>query len=174
MRKSTSGFTIVELLIVIVVIAILASISLVAYNAVVLRAQTSAMVADLKSTQKALNAYRVSSGADRWWIDTDPTLSGISSGNPTISAIIAAQPNFRAYLKNPPTKNGFNTANNWFYDNDGDTYGGCSASTAGIGIIIYNPQNDALEQSVDEAMDDGNLSCGMVRVAGGNFIIGLE
>lgn len=39
MRKSVSGFTIVELLIVIIVIAILATISVVAYNGVQQRAK---------------------------------------------------------------------------------------------------------------------------------------
>ena len=43
------GFTIVELLIVIVVIAILASISIVAYNGVQQRARTTALQSDVRS-----------------------------------------------------------------------------------------------------------------------------
>lgn len=52
MRKSTSGFTIVELLIVIVVIAILAAISIVAYNGIRERAQASTTSQDIANASK--------------------------------------------------------------------------------------------------------------------------
>ncbi len=170
----SNGFTIVELLIVIIVIAILATISVVAYNGFKTRAQATAIASDLKATHKALSAYRQISGEDRWWIDTDPALSGSTAGNPRISTIIAAQPEFRNLLKQAPTTSGFTTPNDWFYDYDGDVYGGCSANTAGTNIIIFNPQNPDLMQAIDTAVDDGNLSCGLVRLAGGNFTYGLE
>jgi prepilin-type N-terminal cleavage/methylation domain-containing protein len=57
MRKSSSGFTIVELLIVIVVIAILATISIVAYNGVQARARDSKRVSDAAQIKKSLLAY---------------------------------------------------------------------------------------------------------------------
>jgi prepilin-type N-terminal cleavage/methylation domain-containing protein len=49
MRKSTSGFTIVELLIVIVVIGILAAITIVAYNGIQNRAHDTAIASDLRN-----------------------------------------------------------------------------------------------------------------------------
>jgi len=48
------GFTIVELLIVIVVIAILASISVVAYNGIQTRARDSQRSSDISAIKKAL------------------------------------------------------------------------------------------------------------------------
>jgi len=62
MRKTVSGFTIVELLIVIVVIAILAAVSIVAYNGAQDRAKISRANADLVSLEKAVQLARVSSG----------------------------------------------------------------------------------------------------------------
>ncbi len=57
--KSKSGFTIVELLIVIVVIAILAAITIVAYNGIQQRARDSRMMGDLTSASKQLELYAV-------------------------------------------------------------------------------------------------------------------
>jgi len=56
------GFTIVELLIVIVVIAILASISVAAYNGVQQRANNDKTQQALASWVKALNMYKVDNG----------------------------------------------------------------------------------------------------------------
>jgi prepilin-type N-terminal cleavage/methylation domain-containing protein len=52
-----SGFTIVELLIVIVVIGILATITIVAYNGVQVKARDSARISKVKSISKAIELY---------------------------------------------------------------------------------------------------------------------
>ena len=57
MRKSTSGFTIVELLIVIVVIAVLAAISIVAYTGIQQRANNTKTIAAANQVVKAISAY---------------------------------------------------------------------------------------------------------------------
>lgn len=72
------GFTIVELLIVIVVIAILAAITIVAYNGVVNRAQDSQRISDLKSIQKALEIYKVQD-ANNAYPERDMSNGGLSS-----------------------------------------------------------------------------------------------
>lgn len=59
MRKSTTGFTIVELLIVIVVIAILAAISIVAYNGIQNRANDTTLMSDISTARKKLELYNV-------------------------------------------------------------------------------------------------------------------
>jgi len=53
-NKSTTGFTIVELLIVIVVIGILAAVTIVAYNGVTAKARDTQMKADLAQVYKKL------------------------------------------------------------------------------------------------------------------------
>jgi general secretion pathway protein G len=57
-----TGFTIVELLIVIVVIAILATISIVAYNGTQNRANDAKMTSAAKQVEKALRIYAVDNG----------------------------------------------------------------------------------------------------------------
>lgn len=57
MPTSSRGFTIVELLIVIVVIAILATISTVAYTGIQTRAKDNKRAADIASIEKALRGY---------------------------------------------------------------------------------------------------------------------
>lgn len=63
MRKTTSGFTIVELLIVIVIIGILAAITIVAYNGIQQRAKTSTVMADLANSAKKMSLDNVNNGS---------------------------------------------------------------------------------------------------------------
>lgn len=56
-QRAKNGFTIVELLIVIVVIAILAAISIVAYNGIQQRARDSRRAQDMSTIKKALLLY---------------------------------------------------------------------------------------------------------------------
>ena len=60
--KSKSGFTIVELLIVIVVIAILAAITIVAYNGIQQRARDAERQTEMQSIEKALALYFIDNG----------------------------------------------------------------------------------------------------------------
>ncbi len=76
----TKGFTIVELLIVVVVIAILAAITIVAYNGIQNQATDSRRANDLASIQKALLMY------DAWYGGVRSTIGGSSYTNGNIYA----------------------------------------------------------------------------------------
>lgn len=160
------GFTIVELLIVIVVIAVLATVTVVAYNGVRLRSQATAIVSDLKAIEKALHLYKQSLGLSSWPNDNDATYF-TGNDNPSFTAIINAQPGFRDFLQTAPVPTGIGAA--YAFDSDGDTYNGCSTITSGVNIYVPNATNNDLMQMVDNLMDDGNLSCGRVRIGGTSF-----
>ncbi len=65
MTKKANAFTIVELLIVIVVIAVLAAISIVAYSGIQDRAHDSKRASDMGQVEKALKAYDAAHGGVR-------------------------------------------------------------------------------------------------------------
>lgn len=65
MKNRRNGFTIVELLIVIVVIAILATISIVAYTGIQARAHDTKRASDINQIKKALVAYNIMNGGVR-------------------------------------------------------------------------------------------------------------
>lgn len=70
--RQRSGFTIVELLIVIVIIAILAAITVVAYNGIQGRARDSQRLSDLKTIVKALEMYKATNGV---YPNANPTVN---------------------------------------------------------------------------------------------------
>lgn len=153
------GFTIVELLIVIVVIGILAAISLVAYSGMQARAKASVVASDFEKIEKGLRLLATEQSVGSWWIDS--ALTG--TGNPTINSLITGT-NLKSYLQSLSNSTG--TESGWIYDNDGDTYTGCSAaSTGGVNIYAYN-FDATIAQSVDDTIDDGDLACGNVTMSG--------
>jgi len=80
--RRKSGFTIVELLIVIVVIGILAGITIVAYNGVQNRAKSAALQVDLENAQKSLHAFKVGSTASEQY-PADLTVAALKASNGT-------------------------------------------------------------------------------------------
>lgn len=73
-KTNTSGFTIVELLIVIVVIGILAAITVVAFNGIQNRANDTAIQSDFRSVASKIEAYKAINGAY-------PTVAQMTNGD---------------------------------------------------------------------------------------------
>lgn len=91
-RQDRTGFTIVELLIVIATIAILAGIVIVAYSGVQTRAKIAKIENDLKSVQKLVETYKTFNGTYPitstslnidWWATTARTDDNCSVGTST-------------------------------------------------------------------------------------------
>lgn len=75
-NRTSPGFTIVELLIVIVVIAILAAISVVAYTGIQQRARQAAILSEVNQWKKAFKVYKAANGQYP---------SPVASGDPSTS-----------------------------------------------------------------------------------------
>ena len=164
------GFTIVELLIVIVVIGILASITIIGYNSIQDRARASAISTGFRQIDKSFRLFTTDQNRTTWWRDASVQLTG--AANPLIADIIT-NTNLKQYLQRAPEVSGLPTAY-WWYDNDGDVYdpAGCTATTAltnGVNIVFTNV-TQSVAQHVDNALDDGSLLCGKVRFDSGNRI----
>lgn len=79
--KIASGFTIVELLIVIVVIAILATISIVAFNGIQARAEESKLKSNLGQAAKQIEIFEAESGELPYSQDQVDSGKGLTTGD---------------------------------------------------------------------------------------------
>jgi len=77
-RQGAHGFTIVELLIVVVIIAILASVTVVAYSGISGRANDASVKSDLANIAKKLETYRVDN--DKYPLATNAGLISAMNG----------------------------------------------------------------------------------------------
>jgi type II secretion system protein G len=108
MNKSKSGFTIVELLIVIVVIAILAAISIVAYNGIQERARFSAYQTDISSLNKAIQMYHADNGR---YPGSSGNVCWTNGGSGTGNFISGLSPD---YLTQTPTTPNWSSGANYY------------------------------------------------------------
>jgi len=155
-RKEGVAFTVVELVIVVVVIAILATISIVAYRSVVTNAQITGVVAGFKGLEERMDLWAMREHSNSWPVDP------IGGGGTSIINMIKNDPTFGKYVESAPSVQGVQTED-WFYDNDGDSKTNCSNAYGGTNIVIRFVTNAAVGQGVDDAMDDGNINCGRIR-----------
>ncbi len=93
MKKTSAGFTIVELLIVIVVIGILATITIVAYSGIQNRARDTQRVQDIKAITKALEVYKIQTG------DYPLAVGSTGQGGWEISVPTASNSDFLSILR---------------------------------------------------------------------------
>jgi general secretion pathway protein G len=116
------GFTIVELLIVIVVIGILAAITIVAYTGMQDRAKFSLMQSDLKSITKALELYKVDNGSYPNTIGQAGCTSNWCGWDQVTgdSFITGVSPKYTAKLPQLPTANANNDT--YLYQSNGADY----------------------------------------------------
>lgn len=123
LRNRQKGFTIVELLIVIVIIGILAALVIAAYNGIQTRANVTTMNADLRSMIKLIELYKADNGI---YPQTPNGSGGWSyrygriSGDNFIPGIV---PTYAPKLPQiQGAWSGGNNNNTYIYYSDGNTY----------------------------------------------------
>lgn len=140
--SSRAGFTIVELLIVIVVIGILAAITIVAYNGIQQRSATATMQTDLSATARQMEVAKVNSAAETYPAGL-PNGVNVSQGNVLQLAQVAGGQSFciNVYRTSPYKVASFDSASAKIRDylctgsTIGSTVGG-SIPTAPRGINL--------------------------------------
>jgi Tfp pilus assembly protein PilE len=158
MKKAISGFTIVELIIVVTTIAILATITVVAYNGFQARSKAAAVEAGLKNIDKNLKAY----ASEQEW-STWPQDNAIDPGksNPSIQTLITDLPAFKQYMQTAPSTSDL-PASAWTYDYDNDVKPDCGSKYNGTNIVITGIDQSTTNY-IDSSMDDGDNNCGRIR-----------
>ena len=161
--KQTRGFTIVELLIVIVVIAILAAISVVAYNGIQVRARDTQRKADISAIVKSLELYHAIEGvyptaggshfsgswsttADASWATLETRLKPHISKLPTDPI---STPN-----ANILSLTGYNYA--YFRSNGGY----CDAEPGQVYILVYRLEGSEQDQTISSCPTTSSSNLG--------------
>lgn len=148
MRKSISGFTIVELLIVIVIIAILAAITVVAFNGIQQRAKFAKLQSDLGSIRKAVDLYYAENGS----YPVTGTFSAPGwrySCSTGIATFIAGTTTYTPNLQQAPCNNGgTNTNDTWVYASDG----------IGYKLLHIRPADSSIAGSVPANLQDSRYT----------------
>lgn len=127
-QSQPQGFTIVELLIVIVVIGILAAITIVAFNGVRDRSQWARVQSELASINKAIKMYHAQYGEYPSPTATPPSWGwryscATDPGSSTVTAFIAQLSAVSPNLPQAPCTDSASTSNDtWLYGSDGAEY----------------------------------------------------
>lgn len=149
-HKKQTGFTIVELLIVIVIIGILAAITIVAYNGIQGRARDTQRAQDMQTIVKALEIYKATNGvypaavgtanASGWEVSHDGTaatnfLSALSSSK-TISVVPLDPKNLGVVVSTSSLAPSWTTTNNlYFYHRYAAGNGGCDVNRGNFYVL---------------------------------------
>lgn len=162
----TKGFTLVELLIVIVVIGILAAITLVAYNGVQQKARDASRQSALNTIEKGLEMYYIANGSypssgnspstamsSGVWLTTADTSWGVLAAalKPYITPLPSDPTSTPGQSVLTATGNVFDFA---YYSNSTGYY--CGAGDNQMYVLAFKLESGAQENTIHTACTSGN------------------
>lgn len=147
----SSGFTIIELIVVIAIITVLAGVIITQVNIYIVRARAAKIAGDFRNIEIALRLLKAEQSLSNWPRDANYPPAGYWDSS--INEIAG----LRQFLGNAA----------YTYDNDGDTMvngSGCT-SAAGVNIVIGDSKNlQSVFDVLDDTFDNGDGNCsGKIR-----------
>lgn len=171
--KQVKGFSIVELIVAIVIIAILFTIAIVSYAWMRKDAEVSAYIATIKQIEKGLHLKFTREGKGTWPLDTDmvfPRGASLSVSNADMLAA-SKKHDFSKYIGNIPPTVGVGPdlqIQRIVYVNQGwnDDIPSCDLDYGdtfeGVFLVMFVRSPDILND-IDKQIDDGDINCGRIR-----------
>lgn len=156
-KKECGGFTLIEILTVVGIISLLASVVFASLNEARERARVTNVLSNLKQMEKGFYLLADYEEVSSWWNELD-----FGEGtNPDISVLAEDTERLGRFL---PTIPDLPTGINMGYDNDEDTYTcGSNPVYTGVNIHVRSVPEDFAEK-VSQVIDgDTNTNCGRVR-----------
>jgi len=153
-QRSNCGFTLVEIMIVVVIIGLLAAIAIPAFREVKLRTNTKLYMNELRLARDSVEMFVMEHG--RWPEDVDPEEVPDSGGDNLFSGYLDDD-----FWSSTPSIGG-----RWDYE--GSTSG--VVPNNGVGISVIDPGDEYIEylEQVDRSFDDGNLGTGRFQFLKGD------
>lgn len=139
------GFTLVELIAIIVVLAILSGVAIPKVLNLRTRAMVSSTARSWKVLERAVNQYMMDNG------NVPP---------PNVNDALMP-PELNAYLSNSDFTRTPPTGGMWDYD-EWSAFGGAGVGLSVSVSITQSPEPSSTFQQIDAVVDDGNLATGMV------------
>ncbi|MEM9159504.1 MAG: prepilin-type N-terminal cleavage/methylation domain-containing protein [Verrucomicrobiota bacterium] len=151
-NQSRAAFTLVEIMVVVVVIGILASLALPAFTGAKRKSENSKLVADFQSFRSAFQQY------------------ALEVGNWPANEVVGVMPSeLDGYVSRTLFEKTTVDGSRW----DWQGPGGATGTTYGLALLGGSLEDERMEE-VDALLDDGDLGTGTFQLIGSHYTLIFE